>query len=1133
MPLRALLTLLALAVFACPATAAAAERWFKTDTHVHSVVSGDGLPDLGVISAAGKARGYNAMFITDHQAGSNLATSTVIANHIAFEDDLGEKWDPDFFGAPSARLAELATTPVRSGAQSLHVKATAPASGESYVMLKRGPSLRSGDLILKFSAHPTRIDPGSGMYVSVALGGDPSDDVPDGYTTRDGVTHPGKSTILVWQLGAARSASSDPNARVVTKDLPYTLGAWNDYEINVTTGAVKHNGSTVAPGGSGGVNAIPAADLPLAYNALSKLKMSASASGGGTAEGYFDRYNLDASVPVPNGEEFAYRNTVLNPYDTPDFRLFPSVEMGTSRHVQRFNFGIQSGAEYNAFFRCDAFGNNCQLRRGIDGILPAQETGYPTQLNHPNMPGGVKADEYSADGYNAFGADIMETREDIEAVPRDTMIELWDETLKRGRVLIGTWSSDMHKTESLDVPDRGLTTSIRSPALEFDELMRALYEGRAFMARHGFTGEIAFNLDPASSEPYPSRYPVQVSDARSTADVHLRISDGIPAGARVVWVVDDAEVASDATSGASYEATRAVSLGGAWTYVRAELRNSAGTRIAMTEPIFFSDVAGLPPDASFGISGVATANGRGYTRIATRGVTGSSWNGASKALTMTLNNTPAALTRMGMDTGSLVPTSVRVDGAMVPQVDSAAALNAAAGSAWRYEDATHRLELKTLQPAAASDVVVQFTGGAADAEAPDAPPTLTATAAGPTRVDLAWGAATDNRGVTGYRVRRGPCGSGSVIATLGGGARSYADEPVAPGTTTSYQVQALDAAGNVSPLSPCASATTPTLTTTTFTPVADAHVGADAPTARNGSATKLRADASPDTRSYLRFDLSGLQGTVTKARLVMSATSASSAGFDARRVADTTWSESLISYSNAPPLATGAPLGSSGAIATGATPAADVTSAVTGNGAVGFALTTTSSTALSLASREGGAATAPKLVVETASGTPPPPPPPPAGGTATFTPVADAFVAADLPTARNGANVKLRADASPDTRSYLRFDVSGLSGTVKKATLVTTATSAHSAGFDVRRVADTTWSESLLSYANAPPIAAGLPLGSSLGFALGGAPSVDVTAAVAGNGPVGFALTTTSSTALSLASREAGATAPKLVVETG
>src|SRR3954454_2868188 len=112
---------------------AAGDQWYQADTHVHSVVSGDALTDMGIISQAAKSLGYNAQFITDHQAGSNFPISTVVANHVVFDDDLGSKWDPDFFGSPTIPLAELASTPVRSGTASLHVKAAATSSGEGFV----------------------------------------------------------------------------------------------------------------------------------------------------------------------------------------------------------------------------------------------------------------------------------------------------------------------------------------------------------------------------------------------------------------------------------------------------------------------------------------------------------------------------------------------------------------------------------------------------------------------------------------------------------------------------------------------------------------------------------------------------------------------------------------------------------------------------------------------------------------------------------------------------------------------------------------------------------------------------------------------------------------------------------------
>src|SRR2546430_17463853 len=86
---------------------APADQWYQTDTHVHSVVSGDALTDMGIISQAAKSLGYNAQFITDHQAGSNFPISTVVANHVVFDDDLGSKWNTDVFGFPSGVVQQL------------------------------------------------------------------------------------------------------------------------------------------------------------------------------------------------------------------------------------------------------------------------------------------------------------------------------------------------------------------------------------------------------------------------------------------------------------------------------------------------------------------------------------------------------------------------------------------------------------------------------------------------------------------------------------------------------------------------------------------------------------------------------------------------------------------------------------------------------------------------------------------------------------------------------------------------------------------------------------------------------------------------------------------------------------------
>jgi large repetitive protein len=70
------------------------------------------------------------------------------------------------------------------------------------------------------------------------------------------------------------------------------------------------------------------------------------------------------------------------------------------------------------------------------------------------------------------------------------------------------------------------------------------------------------------------------------------------------------------------------------------------------------------------------------------------------------------------------------------------------------------------------------------------------------RITLNWSGATDNVGVTGYRVFR----DGVQLAEVSG--TSYVDTTVSPDTSYSYTVVALDAAGNVSPPSAPAASTT-------------------------------------------------------------------------------------------------------------------------------------------------------------------------------------------------------------------------------------------------------------------------------------------------------------------------------------
>jgi hypothetical protein len=64
---------------------------------------------------------------------------------------------------------------------------------------------------------------------------------------------------------------------------------------------------------------------------------------------------------------------------------------------------------------------------------------------------------------------------------------------------------------------------------------------------------------------------------------------------------------------------------------------------------------------------------------------------------------------------------------------------------------------------------------------------------------------------------------------------------------------------------------------------------------------------------------------------------------------------------------------------------------------------------------------------------------------------------------------------------------------------------------------------------NAPPI--GSSLGSVGPVSAGAWLTIDITAYITGNGTYNLALTTPGGTAISLASREAGANAPQLIIE--
>ncbi|MDD5371388.1 MAG: DNRLRE domain-containing protein, partial [Anaerolineaceae bacterium] len=156
-------------------------------------------------------------------------------------------------------------------------------------------------------------------------------------------------------------------------------------------------------------------------------------------------------------------------------------------------------------------------------------------------------------------------------------------------------------------------------------------------------------------------------------------------------------------------------------------------------------------------------------------------------------------------------------------------------------------------------------------------------------------------------------------------------------------------------------------TTITIKPAADAYVTQSNAKTNYGSNSSIRIDNSPITRSYLRFEVGGLNGaTVQSAKLRVYANSEGSAGYTASAVSDNDWSENKISFSNAPSL--GGEIGKAGDFNGGQWTEVDVSGYIKGEGVISLALATSSKTSVNLASRESS--NPPQLVLTLAGAAP-------------------------------------------------------------------------------------------------------------------------------------------------------------------
>jgi trimeric autotransporter adhesin len=147
--------------------------------------------------------------------------------------------------------------------------------------------------------------------------------------------------------------------------------------------------------------------------------------------------------------------------------------------------------------------------------------------------------------------------------------------------------------------------------------------------------------------------------------------------------------------------------------------------------------------------------------------------------------------------------------------------------------------------------------------------------------------------------------------------------------------------------------------TLTFMPTDDAYVRSNYPDENTGSQVTLRTYRVDQTTSYLKFNVAGVTAPVTSVKLRLFVTDPSTVAGAIHSVADTTWSEGTITWTNRP--AVGPLLGTGGAAPVGTWVEFNLGTPFSADGVYSFVLRGGNSDAAWFSSKEG--ANAPQLVV--------------------------------------------------------------------------------------------------------------------------------------------------------------------------
>ncbi len=235
---------------------------------------------------------------------------------------------------------------------------------------------------------------------------------------------------------------------------------------------------------------------------------------------------------------------------------------------------------------------------------------------------------------------------------------------------------------------------------------------------------------------------------------------------------------------------------------------------------------------------------------------------------------------------------------------------------------------------------------------PSVPENIKATSTA-AKISLTWQASIDNNHVSGYKIYQNGIQIGNSSTT------TYNIEGLSASTTYTYSVAAFDPNGNTSIQSDPLSVTTKKLSSTTgsgskalvFTSTDDATIKYNYPTKNFGS-KKLETDKRSLEQFLLKFNITGINGRkVSSAKLRLYNINGSSKGGDFYYIPNDSWSESTVTWKNAPDTKNH-PIASLGAVIAKQWYEVDLTSLIKTDGTYNLRVKSTSTNGADYTSKE-------------------------------------------------------------------------------------------------------------------------------------------------------------------------------------